>query len=334
MEKKKKKILVIRLGAIGDVVHTTIIPKSIKLKHPEYEIHYLSEKHIVPLLKNNPYIDNVIELDPSRKRDNRYLLEIGIRLFKEHYDLVFNLTNAIRNHLLSIMAFPKRIIQRVHTKGSWVEDFFYTAKKGVNDITIADELTLGINEEAEEKVSQLLKNYPRPYTMIVPGGGTNQNRQGRIWNIDKWKELSDSILSIYGGTIVVCGSKSERIVHEKLNGNNIFIVSGELALVETSALLSKANLVISGDTGPVHIASAHSVNTISILGSTSPDKIKPYGPKGYYVSAKDGCKFCWKKKCKYLKEGQIYTPCMEKVTPQMVLDIIRDYNLLLGDDAN
>ena len=78
----------------------------------------------------------------------------------------------------------------------------------------------------------------------------------------------------------------------------------------------------------MHIATGHNVNVLAILGSTSPDKIKPYGSKGYYVASDGNCKHCWKKKCKLLKEGEKYTPCMEEISPDMVLSAIETNQLL------
>ena len=71
------------------------------------------------------------------------------------------------------------------------------------------------------------------------------------------------------------------------------------------------------------MASAFNVKTLALLGSTNPKHIKPYGKNGYYVSADYDCLYCWKKKCKHLKDGEKYTPCMEKLTPNKVFEKIK-----------
>ena len=73
---------------------------------------------------------------------------------------------------------------------------------------------------------------------------------------------------------------------------------------------------------------AYNVKTISILGSTSPDKIKPYGENGYYVGPKTECKYCWKKKCNKLAKNNIYTPCIESIDVEDILVAIDKNNLL------
>ena len=85
--------------------------------------------------------------------------------------------------------------------------------------------------------------------------------------------------------------------------------------------------MISGDSGPLHVASAHNIKTLALLGSTSPDKIKPYGKNGYYISAKYKCLYCWNKKCKYLTVNRVQTPCMEALSVDEVFEKIKEiYN--------
>ena len=99
---KQKKILLIKLGAIGDVVHTTIIPLAIKTKHPDWEIHYMTSPTIAPILRNIEYIDKVIEFQTDKTRRYKQLFETTKALFKERYNIIFCLAYTLR---LYIMAF-------------------------------------------------------------------------------------------------------------------------------------------------------------------------------------------------------------------------------------
>lgn len=330
MKNPSKKILVIRLGAIGDVIHTTIIASAIKMKHPDYTVHYLTSVQIRPLIENHPHIDKVYEWDRKKKDSQSHLFEVGMKLMKERYDIVYNLTYSIRNIILGLFTLCPRVIYRKYSNKSWVDDFFLTCKHGIKDVEEPERLYLGTDSNALEKVQNDIKDMPRPYIVLTPGGATNNNRQGRAWDLKNWKKLAEAMLNKYGGTIFLTGSKGERKSHEQLQeiSEHIKIFSGTYLLNESSALFSLADIVISGDTGPVHIASAHNVKTLSLLGSTSPDKIKPYGANGHYISADNGCKYCWKKKCKLLKEGMQYTPCMNNITPEMVMKKIEQEQLL------
>lgn len=328
--KKYKKILVIRLGAIGDVVMSTIIASAIKLKHPDYQVHYLTSTFIAPLIENHPHIDKVYTWNRGNKNSKRQLINVGLKLMKERYDIVYNLTYAIRNIIFGLMTLCPRVIYRNCSNKSWVDDYFLTAKKGIKDLEQPNRLYLGVDENALEKVKNYMFQYPRPYIIFTPGGATNNNRQGRMWKLDNWGILAKELVDRYGGTIFICGSKSEKPLHEKILSEklNIKVLSGEYNLTESSAVFSLGDIIISNDTGPIHIASAHNIKAISLLGSTSPDKIKPYGENGFYLSGDFECKYCWKKTCKYIKPGGGLAPCMESITPSMVINKIEEEGLL------
>ena len=223
---------------------------------------------------------------------------------------------------------PKKIVYRKTNTGTWVEDYFNSAKNSIKDLTLPLNLELKPQENLLDEMKNYLAQFKRPYVMFNPAGINDKRRQGRIWNIDKWRELSKEILKDYQGTIFVNGCLQESEHHLKLKEENVEIISGKFSLLETCALISLMDLVISGDSGPLHISSALNVNTLAILGSTSPDKIRPYGQKGFFVEPENDCRYCWAKKCKFLKEGEIYTPCIESISVKKVIEKIKDNKLL------
>ncbi|MBR6127009.1 glycosyltransferase family 9 protein [bacterium] len=319
-----KKILIIRLGAIGDAVFTTIIPYAIKLKYPDCEVHYVLQKEVVGLMGNNPYIDKIFTWDRQAGKKFGYIYKMSKIFAEEKYDVIFNLNNTLKTFLLSFLSFPRKIVPKKQYGKSWVEDFFITAKTVFSDIEIPDRLYLGINPDSENKINGILDGYKRPFFVFTPGGATSRNRAGRMWSLDFWNNLSDMVLKNFGGTIFVCGSSSEKEIHTTLKKDGVVVLSGDLSLEESGAILSKADLVVSGDTGPLHIASAYNVKTLALLGSTSPDKIKPYGKNGYWISSDFECKYCWKKKCKYMGEKGGITPCMSELKPMQVFEKIEN----------
>lgn len=320
----KKRVLIIKLGAIGDVVHTTIIASAIKQKHPDWIVDYLTITPIIPLLENNKNIDNIYDWDFSQRKSLKYILKIGKMLFKNHYDVIFDPTVSLRTLLLSTLALPKKIMTKKFHGGLWVEDYFLMAKKAIKDLEIPERLYLGVNKDADEKIEKDLKNFPKPHFAIIPGRNNDKTRPGRVWNINKWKDLSSLLNKEFSGTIFVLGADYEKDYHQVLLDEKVILKTGEYSLIETSSFLSKMDLVISGDTGPIHIASAHNTKTLAILGSTSPKQIKPYGKNGHWISAKTECLHCWKKECKYLKEEEIYTPCMEALSVKEVLEKVKE----------
>lgn len=317
----KKKILIIKFSAIGDAVHSTIIPSSIKIAHPDWEIHYLTSSYCAKILKNCPYIDKVLIYKNS-------IIKTAIELFEQKYDILICLNNTIKSFVLSFLSFPKQKAFKSKKGISWVENYFYSAKKIVKDIVLPDRLYLQNDRNTEISISEKLNKFKKPIIVLNPGKYVNQTRQGRVWNILKWKELSEKIIKKYGGTVLVSGSKDEREYHLPLKGENIIVLSGLFNLEESCAVISLADLVISGDSGPIHIASGYNVKTLALLGSTSPDKIKPFGQNGYYIEPRINCRYCWKKKCRFLKGKTGYSPCIESICADMVMDKIKNCNLL------
>ena len=326
--KEKMKILIIKLVAIGDVVHTMIIPKAIKLKHPDWEIHYMTASFIAPMIENSEYIDKIIPFNNDAGKSKKYLFDTIKSIRKEKYDIIFSLSRTLRLYLLSYLGGAKKVGVRKYFNKSWVEEYFYSAKELIKDIELPESLTLSSDPQKVEEIKNWMREYPKPHIILNAGAYYSGNRTGRTWNIEKWKELSEKLLQTYGGTIFVNGSSIERSEHLKLENERVHILSGNYSIEDSSIILSLADLVISGDSGPLHIASAFGVKTLAILGSTSPDKIKPYGANGYYIEPVFSCKYCWEKKCKLQKADEKYPPCIESITVDMVMDKIRECELL------
>ena len=317
-----KKILVIRFGAIGDVVHTTIIQQSIKQKYPDSEIHFLTSGFIAPLLESDPNLAKVYSFDNSKKDDFLYLLQLGFTFRKEKFDIIINLQNSVRNRLLNLIANPKRIVYRNLHRIHAVDAFFNSAKEVFADIEKPEDLNLYIADKIKDYIDSKIENYPRPFIVINPGGEHDNARQGRIWSVNNWIVLSNKLMEKHGGTVFIVGSKNEKEYHkELLKIQSSVLFSGELKLDESAALFSKADLFISGDSGPLHMASALGVNTLGLMGATDVQACGPYGSKGHVLSSIFECPTPCNKVCLQTQED-IYKPCIQSITPEAVFDYI------------
>lgn len=324
-----KKILIIRLGAIGDVVHSSVIQQAIKEKHPDCEIFFLTSDLVYPLLENDPNLKKIYKFNSKKKDNLLYLLQLGLEFRREKFDVIINLSNSLRNKFLLFLANPKEVINRSKYRVHAVDAFLNSAKQVFGDLEAPKNLKLYFNPETLKNMSFKIENYKRPFIVISPGGEHDNARQGRIWVDKYWIELGNKLVEKYGGTILIAGSKAERDFHKRFSEiHSSVLFSGELSLEESACLFSKADLFISGDSGPLHIASAVDVNTIGIMGSTPAVACGPYGEKGYSITSDSLCTGCGQVKCLKLKEGEIYTPCMRAIKPSTVLKFIEDNNLL------
>ncbi len=328
-KKKLKKVLIIKLGAIGDVIHSTMLAQSIKRADPNCIVHFMTSDFITPLLENNPDIDKVIWFTGHRANDYPYLIFKGLSLMFQRYDAVFPLSNSIRNYIMMFFMFPKQIIRRNKNRVHAVDCFYNTAVDNFGEIEKPKSLRIFVKDELKNKIQEQFKNYPRPWIIFNPGGANDLDRQGRIWEDNYWKELGNSIVNEYGGTIFICGSNKEIELHKQYEAiKNSVILTGKMELIESTALYALSDLFISGDTGPLHIASALDIKVLAILGSMAAETVKPYCIQSYVAEPNIECKGCGQKVCKLLEEGEKVTPCMKSIHPEDILKIIKDNNLL------
>ena len=178
---------------MGDVIHSTIIATAIKQKHPDWQVDFLSTSYYADIIKTHPHIDNVIYFDATKRKSYTYLFKMALDLFKTRYDIIFNLTRAMRNNLLARLAFPKKYKGKMCFETSWVEEYFLTAKSVIRDIELPKRLYINLPDIDFDRVDNIINDCPKPYIIISPGGATDVSRQGRIWSLEKWKELNLSI---------------------------------------------------------------------------------------------------------------------------------------------
>lgn len=321
------KYLIIRFGAIGDVIHSTIIAQAIKNKFPEAEIHFLTSQSIEPLLKHSPFVDKIIT---GNAKSLSNLIKLAFfTLRKEKYDVIFSLVNNLKSIIMCKIANPNKVVKRSKQRVHAVDAFYNSALEIHHDLDKPKQLKLEFNDEFLSQISDKFKDCPRPFIVFSPAGAHNQVRQGRVWDIEYWKELAKNLQNKYGGTIFVTGANTERQEHSLLSEiTNVRVLTGDLSLKESAALYNLSDLVITGDSGPLHIAACFDTKIVAILGSTSPEIVAPYGHPNNYIGPDFECKYCWKKVCDKLKEGETITPCMKSIKPDMVLDFIDKNNLL------
>lgn len=314
--KEINKILILRFGAIGDVVHSTELFRSIKRKYPEISIHYASFKVPSLNIQHDPDLDKVWVVEGKAYKQ---LYKLTQELRKEKFDLFINLQPGNRTRIFSLMlGMPKTITYKKTFKQHAVKNFWDTGKKFFKDIELDEELNLYIEEDVKNKVSGMIS---KERLSIAFNMGVSPVRQGRRWAQSYWRELADKFLEKYDCEIILTGSDSDKEFSENLLELSPKVKSfcGKTSIEENTALLSLCDLVISSDTGPLHIATAVKTSSIGIYGAAPVSRTGPYGKKCAVVFSDRECVPCNRRKCPYLKQGGHYTPCMLDVKPDQVL---------------
>lgn len=315
MVKKKifKKVLIIRTGAIGDVIHTTNTFRAIKDAHPEVEIHYLTSIN-KSMLEYDKNITKVWVIESAKfKAFSKYTLEYAKRLKAEKFDAVINLQPSFKTRLLVELAKIKTHFNyRKKSKLHAVQNYWETAKKAFPDIKEYSDLKMYLNPELSIKMKEELSQYKRPL-VVLNAGHVFAKRQGRTYPIEKWIELGNRIQEKYDGTILITGVKVDEEILKPLEQikNSVSYVS-KLSLDENSALIQNSDILISGDSGPLHIASALGIKAVGLFGSMPIARTGPCGANCSVVVSPMECAPCNHIKCKYLKgTSELYSPCMK-----------------------
>ena len=267
------KILIIRFSSIGDIVLTTPVVRCIRKKYPRSEIHYLTKKPFAPILEANPYIDKIHYLRKS----------IGViieELKRENYDHIVDLHNNVRTLRIKkgLEPVPSNSFQKLNIQ-KWlltnfkvnimpdihiVERYLDTVKKlgVVNDLLGLDYF---IPESDVVKETDIPTSHMHGYVALVIGAAHGTKKMP----IDRLIELCNKIQH----PIILIGGKEDVQEGQDIANSypdKIYNACGKFKLNESADLIRKAKIVVSHDTGLMHIAAAFRKTIISIWGSTVP----------------------------------------------------------------
>lgn len=279
---KKLKILIIRLSSIGDIVLTTEFTRFLRKKFPAARIDFMLSQQFSDIYEHNPYVDNIIKYNKElsafdyNKIRKRFLNEYDI----QDYHLIFDLQNNLRSIMFSRGLAPKiyRIAKNRFKKLSMVyfKKFPDTNlsipeiyKNTLKDFDIeTDNYGLEIFLKGESRSVDIIKKYERESKLIAiaPGAFHFTKR----WSVDKFIELVKNINNC-GFSIVLIGGKTDEIICSKIEMESGVVLknkAGNTSIMETVDILSKARVLITNDTGVMHIAAARKIPIIAIFGST------------------------------------------------------------------
>lgn len=272
MEKSLKKILVIRLSSIGDIVLTTPILRCLS-QQTDAEIHFLTKKQFLPIVSENPNIEKIWAFEKS-------VDEILDALKREDFDLVVDLHKNIRTLKIKRLlgkkstSFPKLNFQKwVYVNTKWdllpdlhIVDRYFEAVRplGVRSDDLGLDFFLPANAQVDLTLLTNLKN-DDPYAVLTLGA----QYQTKCLPEDKMAEL----LGIIDQKVLLLGGKEDQILGEKLAllfPDRVFNLAGHLSLHESAWVIDHSTVVIAHDTGLMHIAAAKQKPIALIWGNTTP----------------------------------------------------------------
>lgn len=266
------KVLIIRFSSIGDIVLTSPVVRCLKEQGQDMQVHYLTKSSFRPVVAHNPYIDKCHYLE-----DNLDAL-IG-DLKKEKYDYIIDLHHNIRTlkvkRALKCIAysFPKLNVQKwvlVNFKKNLLPDKsiverYFEAVKPLGIKNDGKGLDYFIGEKDEITNRDIPMSHWAGYLACVIGGSYATKK----YPVDKWKELCS--MSQY--PVILLGGPEDRKDGDdiaEIDKVKVYNACGKFSLNESAALVKYSKVVISNDTGLMHIAAAYKKPVVSLWGNTVP----------------------------------------------------------------
>lgn len=261
------KILVVRFSSIGDIVLTTPVVRMLK-KQLNAQVHFLTKSAYVPLLKNNPYIDSVYQIENS-------ITEVIADLKKEKYDYVIDLHNNLRTQILKIRLgvsakgfnklnmekfmltnFKLYNMPKIHIVDRYLETVKHLVVKNDNQ---GLDFFLSPNDKIDISI------FPKDYIVFVIGGQHATKILPNEKIISIIKKVNKPVLLVGGPEDF---ERGEQII---ANTNNTINTCGKYSILQSASLVQQAKMVITHDTGMMHIAAAFQQKIFSVWGNTVPE---------------------------------------------------------------
>ena len=314
------RILIMKPGAIGDLLQLTPVIRELRRRFPRAQITMLVASHpSVDLFRHHPDVHEVIVFD--KRGEHRSLagfFALWRRIRAGRYTLVVNFQRSnLKVWLLAAAAFPCRVLvyhkaqgRVVHAVENHLEAL---APLGVDPVRADKGLELFVGPEAEGWARELLgspEGSTGPVIALNPGASHAVNR----WSPASYASLADRLARELSARVVVVGGPEDRSLGEEIARRATtgpLILTGATTLLQLGALLKRCTLLVTGDTGPMHMATAVGARVVALFGAADPARTGPVG-RGHRVVRATGvpCVPCRSRRC----TNTVYLECMEKIT--------------------
>ncbi len=315
-----KKILVIRLDRIGDVILSTPVFKALREAYPQGYIAAMVRPYANDVVDGNPYIDEVILYDKDKKCKSA-LATLGfiLRLRKNNFDIAVILHPSNRSHAIAYLAgIPQRVgynrklgflLTRAvpHTKQLGLRhevDYNLGLLRYIGIEPSSRELCMPIKGASEVRIEALFKSagindYVRA-VVIHPWASCPSKR----WSQDGFAWVADRLIERYGVKIIIIAGKDDKEFGDRVSrmiSAKHLNLSGEASISDLASIFKRSRLLISNDSGPVHIACAVGAPVVVIFGRAdsglSSARWGPIGGDDVILQKYIGCEKCLAHDC-------------------------------------
>ena len=335
------KILIVKLGAVGDVVHTLPALHSLRKSFPKAYIAWAVERKSMDVITGNPDLDEVIiferkELQKIFKADGilaayRFFRGFAASLKEYNFDLVIDFQTLFKSGIITLssgaerrIGFDKwRELNRLFTNHRVKANSRHTLDKYLELVEAAGgeidttPLKIAYSYEDASYIGRFLKENKladRTWVAMNPGASWTS----KLWPVEKFAALCDLLADLDITVVIIWGPGEEHLVKGIVNNaTSRPHIAPPTSIKQLACLLERSALYIGGDTGPMHMSVTMGTPVVGIFGPSDPVRNGPYGDGHRVLQADIDCVNCWKKRCSSME-------CMEKVSAEAVADAVRE----------
>ena len=273
------RILCVRFSSIGDVLLTTPLVRALKRRHPDAELFFVTKRAMAPLVADNPHLTTVVTLEPGESITD---LARRVRALAPTHGL--DLHGSLRSAALRLLVrcrwsgYSKRKLARtalIATKidlyGKHVpvpERYFEAARRAGLDVhPDGGPPEFFLSAAARERAGRWIAERgldARRFAALAPGAAHATKR----WPIKHWQALAERLQRAGYGLVAVGGPEDRELVRQIGPPPTVVNAAGEFTLQETGACLARAAVLVSGDTGVMHMATGVGTPVVALFGPT------------------------------------------------------------------
>lgn len=331
-----KNILIVKLSAIGDVIHALPVASAIKAHYPQARVSWIVEKPAYDILENNPNIDEIIVFDKAKfKSFGGFFANIGqlSKILKSHqYDLALDLQGLFKSAAIAWLSGAKTrlvycnaremshlISDRVcgnHSEGHVVEKYLDVARY-LGCTVDGGEFAISFTQDDADKSIRIAchAGLDLNHKFIVLAPGTNWST--KCWPTDHYAQLVDLLYGQNFIPVIVGGRHDQRLYEQIAAKTQVppINLTGCTSLKQLAYITKQASAFVGGDTGPMHLAAAVNTRVVALFGPTDPKRNGPYGGHHIILTSPAQCTGCWKRNCE--------KDCMVMINPLQVFEALQ-----------
>lgn len=307
-------ILIMKPGAIGDLLHLTPVIRMLSRRFPKAKITLLVGSPLTAaMFDHHPSVYEALVFEKTgTHRTFRALVALRRRLKESHYDLVLNYQRSnLKLWFLALAAWTCRVLiyhktrRKVHAVMNHLEAVY---PLGIRPDDM--HLDLFLSPRDERYATNAMMGHSGPFIAMNPGA----SNRIKCWSPQRFAELADRLSAELGACVVIVGALDERdladAICDSMQTAPINML-GKTDLLQLGAILKHCNVVVSGDTGPLHMATAVGTPAVALFGAIDPERTGPVGEGHRIIRHKElGCVPCNAKRCRNAR----YLECMDRIS--------------------